>query len=93
MRGRPWWVVPIGHDAVVEVATFTCTGAANATCAMVQRTHNARMTTTVLPEADITAALHDELLAVAHGSTKSIDAERGFDDVGRDADGRYPGTC
>ena len=92
--GRPWWVVPIGHDAVVEVATFTLHGRGKRNLRQaVQRTHNARMTTTVLPEADITAALHDELLAVAHGSTKSIDAERGFSMM---LDGtltsRYPGT-
>ena len=94
VRGRPWWVVPIGHDAVVEVATFTLHGRGKRNLRQaVQRTHNARMTTTVLPEADITAALHDELLAVAHGSTKSIDAERGFSMMlDGTLSGRYPGT-
>ena len=91
---RALWAVPIGHDVVVDVAGFSMHGRSKRNLRQaVQRAHNAGLTTTVLPEADIDAALRAELLGVARNSGKSIDAERGFSMMldGTLA-GRYPGT-
>ena len=91
---RALWAVPIGHDVVVDVAGFSMHGRSKRNLRQaVQRAHNAGLTTTVLPEADIDAALRAELLGVARNSGKSIDAERGFSMMlDGTLTGRYPGT-
>lgn len=88
---RALWAVPIGRDVVIDVAVFTLRGRGKRNLRQaVQRTHNAGMTTAVIAEAELDAALRAELVDVAENA---IRAERGFSMM---LDGtltdRYPGT-
>ncbi|WP_430333002.1 bifunctional lysylphosphatidylglycerol flippase/synthetase MprF [Rhodococcus sp. ACT016] len=91
--GRPRLrAVPIGRDVVVDVASFDMVGRRFRNVRQaVSRTHNAGLTTEVVPEAQLPEPIRAELLEIVE-QTHGGSTERGFSMIlGHVLDGRYPG--
>ncbi len=84
--------IPIGRDVVVNVDRFDLAGRSRRNLRQaVRRTHNAGVTTEVIAESDVDAALRAELVDVMRHSGKAAGAERGFSMMlGATLAGRYP---
>lgn len=91
-RGHGLRSLAIGRDVVLDVDTFTLVGRRNRNLRQaVSRSHNYRLTTQILVEADLSAAERAELMgivAAAHGGEQ----DRGFSMIlDHLLDGRHPG--
>lgn len=84
--------VPIGRDVVVDVASFDMVGRRFRNLRQaVSRTHNAGVTTEVIPEAQLPAAVRAELREIVT-QTHGDSTERGYSMILDDVlGGRYPG--
>jgi lysylphosphatidylglycerol synthetase-like protein (DUF2156 family) len=91
---QPLMSVPVGRDVVVDVAQFALSGRKLRNLRQaVARTRKRGITTEVIPEQSLSAALREELLDVVSTSRRGGRYERGFsmmlDGV---LTGRYPGV-
>jgi lysylphosphatidylglycerol synthetase-like protein (DUF2156 family) len=91
--GQPMLAVPIGRDVVVDVGHFTLKGRRFRNLRQaVQRTRNCGVTTEIVDEQKLDAALTAELTEVLYAAHRAARTERGFcmnlDGALR---GRYPG--
>lgn len=86
--------VPIGRDVVIDVAHFDMVGRKYRNLRQaVRRTHNAGVSTEVVPEADLDEATLAELTDVLECSHSGVRFERGFSMILDGAlRGRYPGV-
>lgn len=87
--------VPIGHDVVIDVATFDLVGRKYRNLRQaVQRTRNAGITTEIVAEQELTEPLRGELIEVLAASGHGARTERGFSMILDGAlEGRYPGIA
>src|SRR5271165_204005 len=92
--GHPMLRVPIGRDVVVDVQRFSMVGRRFRNLRQaVQRTHNAGVSTEVVDEQQLGAALTAELAAVLYASHSGARTERGFCmNLDCALEGRYPGV-
>ncbi|WP_245839878.1 bifunctional lysylphosphatidylglycerol flippase/synthetase MprF [Mycobacterium aquaticum] len=84
--------IPIGRDVVVDVATFSLSGRSKRNLRQaVKRTHNAGISTEVVPEQELSAELRAELDDVMQASGRAAAGERGFAMMlGDTLSGHYP---
>lgn len=92
--GQRMLAVPIGCDVVVDVPHFTLVGRRFRNLRQaVQRTQNCGVTTDVVDEQDVDAALISELTEVLHAAHRAARSERGFCmNLDGALQGRYPGV-
>jgi lysylphosphatidylglycerol synthetase-like protein (DUF2156 family) len=91
--GQPVLAVPIGRDVVVDVPHFTLTGRRFRNLRQaVRRTHNCGVTTEIVDEQQLDAALVGELTEVLYAAHRAARTERGFCmNLDGALQGRYPG--
>lgn len=91
---RPLRAVPFGRDVVIDVEHFDMVGRKYRNLRQaVRRTHNAGVTTEVVPEANVDQATLAELIDVLDSSHAGVRTERGFSMILDGAlQGRYPGV-
>jgi lysylphosphatidylglycerol synthetase-like protein (DUF2156 family) len=94
MIRRTLRAVPFGRDVVIDVAHFDMVGRRFRNLRQaVRRTHNAGVTTQVIPEGDLDEGLRAELADVLHSARSGIGTERGFSMIlDRALEGGYPGV-
>ncbi len=92
--GQPMLAVPIGRDVVVDVRHFTLAGRRYRNLRQaVRRTHNCGVTTEVVDEQHLDAALAAELTDVLYTAHKGARTERGFCmNLDGALEGRLPGV-
>jgi len=92
--GQPMLAVPMGRDVVVDVRHFGMSGRRYRNLRQsVQRTHNVGVTTEIIDEQRLGAALAAELTAVLYAAHRAARTERGFCmNLDGALQGRYPGV-
>jgi lysylphosphatidylglycerol synthetase-like protein (DUF2156 family) len=91
--GQSMLTVPIGRDVVVDVPHFTLAGRRFRNLRQAaQRTRNSGVTTQIVDERDLDAALRAELTEVLYAAHRAARTERGFCmNLDGALQGRYPG--